>query len=68
MLEDFKDVFAWHKWELGCYTIEEHVINTQGFPPCRTTPRRLCYWEEAKVNRKIQASIKLGKMKNNDFE
>jgi hypothetical protein len=28
----------------------------------------LSYWEEAKMNRQIQALIKLGKMKNNDFE
>jgi len=65
-LEDFKDVFAWHKGELGCYTIGEHAIDTQGFPPCHTTPRRLSYWEKVEVNKLIQALIKLGKMKNND--
>ncbi len=68
LLEDFKDVFAWHKGKLGCCTIGEHAIDTQGFPPCRTTPRRLSYQEENEVNRQIHALIKLGKMKNNDFE
>jgi hypothetical protein len=43
LLEDFKDVFTWHKGELGCYTIGEHAFHTQGFPPCRTTPGRLSY-------------------------
>jgi hypothetical protein len=28
LLEDFKDVFARHKWELGCCTIGEHAIDT----------------------------------------
>jgi hypothetical protein len=51
-----------------CCTIGEHAIDTQGFPPCCTTPRRLSYWEEAEVNRHIQALIKLGKMKNSDSE
>jgi hypothetical protein len=64
-LEDFKDVFAWHKGELGCCTIGEHAIDTQGFPSCCTTTGRLSYWEEIKVNIQIQALIKLGKMKNN---
>jgi hypothetical protein len=68
LLKDFKDVFVWHKGELGCCTIGEHAIDTQGFAPCHTTPRRLSYWEEAKVNKQIQALIKLGKMKNSDFE
>jgi len=68
LLEDFKGVFAWHKRELGCCTIGEHVIDTQGFPPCHTTPGRLSYWEEAEVNKQIQTLIKLGKMKNSDFE
>ncbi len=67
-MEDFKDVFAWHKGELGCCTIGKHAIDTQGFPPCHTTPRRLSYWEEAEVNRQIQTLIKLSKMKNNDSE
>ncbi len=51
LLEDFKDVFAWHKRELGCCTIGEHAIDTQGFPPCHTTLGRLSYWEKAEVNR-----------------
>ncbi len=68
MLEDFKDVFTWHKGELGCCTIGEHAIDTQGFPPCCTTPWRLFYWEEVEVNRKIQPLVKLGKMKNSDYE
>jgi hypothetical protein len=51
LLQDFKEVFTWHKRELGCYTIGEHVIDTQGFPPCHTTLGRLSYWEEVEVNR-----------------
>ncbi len=68
LLEDFKDVFAWHKGELWCCIIGEHVIDTQSFPPCHTTPWRLSYWEEVEVNKQIQALIKLSKMKNNDSE
>lgn len=32
-LERFQDVFSWNKGELGCCTIGEHAIDTQGFPP-----------------------------------
>jgi hypothetical protein len=53
LLEDFKNVFAWHKGKLGYCTIGEHIINTQGIPPCRTTPGRLFYWEEAEMNKQI---------------
>jgi len=67
-LEDFKDVFAWHKGELGCYIIREHAIDTQGFPPCHTTLGRLSYWEEVKMNKHIQALIKFCKIKNSDSE
>jgi hypothetical protein len=67
-LEDFKDVFVWHKGELGYCTIGEHAINTRGFPPCCTTPGRLSYKEKTEVNKQIQVLIKLGKMKNSDYE
>jgi len=50
-LEHYQDVFAWNKRELGCCTIGEHSIDTQGYPPCRVSPGRLSYWEEAKVKR-----------------
>ncbi len=51
VLERYQDVFAWNKGELGCYTVGEHVIDTQGFPPCRAALGRLSYWEEAEVKR-----------------
>jgi hypothetical protein len=51
ILERYQDVFAWNKGELGCYTIGEHSIDTQGFPPCKASPGRLSYWEEAKVKK-----------------
>jgi len=35
ILERYQDVFAWNKGELGCCTIGEHSIDTQGFPPCK---------------------------------
>jgi hypothetical protein len=38
MLGNYQDVFAWNKGELGCCTIGEHFIDTQGFPPCRVSP------------------------------
>jgi hypothetical protein len=63
ILEQYQDVFAWNKGELGCCTVGEHVIDTQGFPPCRTAPGRLSYWEEAEVKRQIDALVELGKMK-----
>jgi hypothetical protein len=66
LLGDFKDVFVWHKGELGCCTIGEHTIDKQGFPPCHTILGRLFYWEEIEMNKQIQALIKLGKTKNSD--
>ncbi len=51
ILERYQDVFAWNKGKLGCCTIGEHNINTQGFPPCKTSLGRLSYWEEAEVKR-----------------
>jgi hypothetical protein len=63
VLERYQDVFAWNKGELGCCIIGEHAIDTQGYPPCRVTPGRLSYWEEAKVNRQINVLVELGKMK-----
>jgi hypothetical protein len=38
-------------------------MDTHGFPPCRTIPNRLSFWEEAKVKKQIDALIALGKMK-----
>jgi hypothetical protein len=38
VLERYQDVFAWNKGELGCCTIGEHSIDTQGFPPCKVAP------------------------------
>jgi len=43
ILERYQDVFAWNKGELGCCTIGEHSIDTQGFPPCKASPDRLSY-------------------------
>jgi len=43
LLERFQDVFAWNKGELGCCNVEEHSIDTQGFPPCKVAPGRLSY-------------------------
>jgi hypothetical protein len=41
VLERYQDVFAWNKGELGCCTIGEHSIDTQGFPPCKVALGRL---------------------------
>jgi hypothetical protein len=68
ILEQYQDVFAWNKGELGCCTVGEHVIDTQGFPPCRAAPGRLSYWEEAEVKRQIDALVELGKMKPSNSE
>jgi len=43
VLERYQDVFAWNKGELGCCTVGEHSIDTQGFPPCKVAPGRLSY-------------------------
>lgn len=48
--------------ELKYYVAREHVIDTQGFPPCHTTPN-ICFWEEVKVNWQIQTLVNLGKLK-----
>ncbi len=68
ILERYQDVFAWNKGELGCCTIGEHNIDTQGFPPCKASPGRLSYWEEAEVKRQIDALVDLGKMKPSNSE
>jgi len=68
ILERYQDVFAWNKGELGCCTVGEHVVDTQGFPPYRTSPGRLSYWEEAEVKRQIDALVELGKMRPNNSE
>jgi hypothetical protein len=68
VLERYWDVFAWNKGELGCCTVGEHVIDTQGFPPCRAAPGRLSYWEEAEVKRQIDALVELGKMRPSNSE
>jgi len=60
---DYEDVR-----ELGCCTIGEHSIDTQGFPPCKLSLGRLSYWEEAEVKRQIDVLVDLGKMKPNDSE
>jgi hypothetical protein len=41
VLGNYQDVFAWNKGELGCCTVGEHSIDTQGFPPCKVSPGRL---------------------------
>jgi len=68
VLEKYQDVFAWNKGELGCCTVGEHSIDTQGFVPCRTTPGRLSYWEEAEMKRHIDILVGLGKMRPSDSE
>jgi hypothetical protein len=67
-LEKYKDVFAWNKGELGCCTIDEHGIDTQGFPPCSASPGRLSYWEETEVKRQIDVLVDLGKMRPSNSE
>jgi predicted aspartyl protease len=68
VLGRYQDVFAWNKGELGCCTIGEHSIDTQGFPPCKLSPGRLSYWEEAEVKRQIDVLVDLGKMKPSNSE
>jgi hypothetical protein len=68
MLGGYQDVFAWNKGELGCCTIGEHNIDTQGFLPCKASPGRLSYWEEAEIKRQIDALVNLGKMRPNNSE
>jgi hypothetical protein len=43
VLEQYQDVFAWNKGELGCCNVGEHQIDTQGFPPCKVAPGGLSY-------------------------
>jgi hypothetical protein len=63
LLEEFQEVFAWHKGELGQCFVGEHTIDTQGLPMCRMTLGRLSFWEEVEVNRQMQALVDLGKMR-----
>ncbi len=66
ILEQYQDVFAWNKGELGCCNIGEHIIDTQGFPPCKVALGRLSYWQ-AEVNRQINVLVELGKMRPNNL-
>jgi hypothetical protein len=68
ILERYQDDFVWNKGELGCCTIGEHCIETQGFPPCKASLGRLSYWEEAEVKRQIDVLVDLGKMRPNNSE
>jgi hypothetical protein len=68
VLGNYQDVFIWNKGELGCCSVGEHSIDTQGFPPCRVSLGRLSFWEEAEVKRQIDVLVELGKMKPNDSE
>jgi hypothetical protein len=43
-------------------------VDTQRFPPCKTTPNKLSFWEEAEVKKKIDILITLRKMKPSTFE
>jgi hypothetical protein len=63
ILEQYQDVFAWNKGELGCCNVGGHIIDTQGFPHCKVTLGRLSYWEEAEVNWQINVLVELGKMR-----
>jgi hypothetical protein len=68
VLEGYQDVFAWNKGELGCCTVGEYSIDTQGFVPCRATLGRLSYWEEVEVKRHIDVLVDLGKMRPSNSE
>ncbi len=35
-------MFCMAQGKLKCYVVGEHVIDTQGFPPCHTTPN-ICF-------------------------
>jgi len=68
ILDQYQDVFAWNKGELGCCTVGEHSIDTQGFPPCRVALGRLSFWEETEVKRQIDTLVEMGKMRPSDSE
>jgi hypothetical protein len=68
ILDQYQDVFAWTKGELGCCTVGEHSIDTQGFPPCRVVLGRLSFWEETEVKRQIDTLVEMGKMRPSDSE
>ncbi len=55
----FLDVFAWHDGELGCYKFGEHVVDAQGFSPCKTTPSRLFFSKEVEVMKQINVLVTL---------
>ncbi len=68
MFGKYEDVFTWNKGELGCCTIGEHSIDTQGLPPYKTSPTQLSYWEETEVKRQINVLVDLGKMRPSNSE
>jgi hypothetical protein len=35
----------------------EHIVDTQGFPPCWTTPNKMSLWEETKAKKQIDALV-----------
>jgi hypothetical protein len=44
------------------------MVDTQGFPSCKTTPSKPSYWEQVEMKRQINALVLLGKMNSNTFE
>lgn len=50
ILKTYVDIFVWHKGELGCCIVGEHMNDTQGLPRYHISPNKLSFWEEAKVN------------------
>jgi hypothetical protein len=49
LLQEFQDVFTWHKGDLGTCNLGKHSIDTQGFLPCRMILGNLSFWEEVEV-------------------
>ncbi len=68
LLDQFPDVFAWHKGEFNNCKIGEHIINMQGFLPCHIALSRLSFWEKVEVKKQIDILMALSKMKPGSSE
>jgi hypothetical protein len=56
----FPRCFFLEQGELRRYTIGEHAVNTQGFPPYKVSLSILSFWEDAEVKKQID----FGKMRS----
>ena len=62
-LRKYQNVFAKHKYDLGCTHLAEHDINTGDHPPIKQNPRRLPLVQGDEARKQIEELLKSGLVK-----